>query len=488
MAYKTTIAKACTTRDQALTELWAQMAAMGWTLVDGSCTPVTVAYTAVDVSANTFTSVGHTFANGMPVQLKTTGSAPSGLAVLTQYYIVNVSGNTFKLATTYNGSAIDITAQGSGNHTITESYRVYSSNGENGDKAPEVIQLRFWASATTIVPYMAYKWDTATHAAVATNPSAYAGDSLTTNETGFYLWIYGNKNILRIVTKIASTYYQTMFGFYTPFLNFTTTLTSGATAGNGATLTVASTVGFEVGYTYQIISTVGEGRDPLVIASIVNPTSMTVTNLPRNYSSGSIIGLDPSTFFMSNATNYWVASPFNAVGLTSVANWSSGAIITFIPITNLDPENSLNKYVLQPLGFSTEQDGIGSANLSMGGYIDEYILNAPTVGLTSEDTFAAGTKRDSGTSSGTNNSSTVMYDTAKTWTTNAFAGKVIVVSFGTGVGQIKKIASNTETTLTLATGYIFETVPDATSQYIICDEGYRYFLSASAGYACREGV
>lgn len=485
MAYKTVVSKACATREVALTELWSTLSGIGWTLVDGAITPSTFSYTAVDTTNNWCTVSGHNYLSGTPVQLQTTGTAPGGLAVLTQYYVVNPTTDTFKLATTYNGSAIDITTQGTGNHTIAESYRVYSSNGENSDKISEFIQINFWAAATTITIRGWYKWNVSTHTGSAGTVATYIG-TITTNQTGFTLWIYGNKNIVAVFTKISATYYKFLFGHFKAFTTLQTTLTQPATSGSSVTVDVTSTVGFESGYTYQIVGSNLEGRDNVVITSITNSTQMIITTLPRNYSSGSFIGLHPSTFGTSGTLYFCLTCAYGSAGLTD-CNGFSTFTTPFIIATNLDPEVRTNKYVLQPILISTEYEQAQSL-VGIGGYIDEYILISPNVGLTIEDTFSVN-RNDSGTSTGTGNTSTVIYDTAKTWTTNAYSGKVIIISFGTGIGQIKKIASNTDTSLTLASGWIFETIPDATSQYIICDEGYRYLTDSSYyGYlACREG-
>lgn len=52
----------------------------------------------------------HGFAENEPVQLVIeTGALPTGLSVSTTYYCVNTSANTFQLATSQNGAAIDVT-------------------------------------------------------------------------------------------------------------------------------------------------------------------------------------------------------------------------------------------------------------------------------------------------------------------------------------------------------------------------------------------
>lgn len=70
----------------------------------------------------------------------------------------------------------------------------------------------------------------------------------------------------------------------------------------------------------------------------------------------------------------------------------------------------------------------------------------------------------------------------------------MVITFGLGQGMIKKIDSNTATSVSLSGGdWLFETTPDSTSQYIICEEAYRYIANGTgygtANYmALREGI
>jgi hypothetical protein len=491
MSYKAVVAKACANKAALLTELWTFLSDIGWTLVDGNCTAVTVPYSDVNTTGETFTFVGHTFTNSMPVQISTSGTLPGGLSANTLYFIVGVSGNTFKLSTTYNGSAINLTSQGTGNHTIEEAFRVYSSTGEGADKIAEFLQIRLYASATAVVLAGYYSWSLTTHA--GSGMSGGSLFSLVTAQTGFYAWLYGNKNLVYVVTKVSSTYTKTMAGHSTHFYASSTALTASATAGSNVTITVDSTANFKAGNTYQIVGANQEGRDDVVVSSITSTTQMVITTLPRNFSAGSLIGIQPSTFFvLSSAVQLAFTCPKAAVGLNAVsasygvAAMSSTAML--FPAASVDPDHRSNEYPLFP-GVLFSEVGAGSTATSIGTYLDPaVILVTGNVGIVLEDTLAVGIL-DSGTSSGSNSTS-VFKNTAKSWTTNAYINKVLVVVFGTGQGQIKKIASNTSTELTLAAGWTFETTPDNTSQYVICDEGYRMISEsvANSPSVLREGA
>ncbi len=65
----------------------------------------------------------HNFATGQTVILTTSNTLPAPLAVLTTYYVINLTSGTFKLASTLAdalaGTPIDITTTGTGTHTAT---------------------------------------------------------------------------------------------------------------------------------------------------------------------------------------------------------------------------------------------------------------------------------------------------------------------------------------------------------------------------------
>lgn len=488
MAYKVTVSKSCANRQAALDEIFTQMEAMGWTYVDGNFAAKTCAYTAVDVSNNLFTIAGHGLVNGTPCQVTSTGSMPGGLAVNTLYYVVNQATDTFKLSTTYNGAAIDITSQGTGTITIKEAYRVYTSNGENSNRAYEYVRLSYYGDTTSILCITSYYYNVATRAQLGINYYT-TQTTMTTSESGFYLWIYGNKNLVTFVTKISSTYNRILFGHMNKTLNtLVTTLSSGIATGSNVTLTVSGTAGFDLISTYQIMGAQGEGRDPVIISSIISPTQMIATSIARNYAAGALIGTSPSLFGQHHSTSagWAITSPLYTTGTSNCGNYSTGTITPFKDVGGIDPDIRTGKYLLQPMFPSSMWEGTSAYQSQGFGYNDEFLLVCPTVGLTNEDTFAYG-KIDSGTSTGSNDSTT-LNDTSKTWTVNMHANKTLITILGTGPGQIKKIASNTATALTLASGYTFNPSIDATTQYIICEEGYRYlYHGAAPAMAQREG-
>ena len=122
---------------------------------------------------------------------------------------------------------------------------------------------------------------------------------------------------------------------------------------------------------------------------------------------------------------------------------------------------------------------------------DGRLVSTPAWIDTGFKSFATGTATAGGASTLTNS--------AKTWTTNQWANYQIRISAGTGAGQIRTVASNTGTVITVSSAWT--TTPDATSQYSL--EGnddyiyaignnavamYRYSISANTWSTLSPGV
>jgi hypothetical protein len=146
----------------------------------------------------------------------------------------------------------------------------------------------------------------------------------------------------------------------------------------------------------------------------------------------------------------------------------------------VNPNMRENLYWLQPL-IAYENLSGGDYALSVLAINDEYILQAPNGN--NEDVFAVN-RLDFGTAE--SGDSSTLTDNDKNWASNQWAGKVLVIIAGTGAGQVRKITSNTATSLTVDSNFLI--TPDNTSQYVICDEAYRCLNNGSPYFAAREGV
>lgn len=79
----------------------------------------TFALDSVDATANTFTKTAHGLADNQKIQLATSAAdLPASLTIDTDYWVILVDADTFQLAATSNGAAIDIGDAGTGTHTV----------------------------------------------------------------------------------------------------------------------------------------------------------------------------------------------------------------------------------------------------------------------------------------------------------------------------------------------------------------------------------
>ena len=92
----------------------------------------------VTVATDAIAEAGHGMQTGDgPVRVSTSGVLPTGLLAATDYYVIRVDANSFKLATSranaLAGTAVNITAAaGGGNHTLARALTVSRDLSEDG--------------------------------------------------------------------------------------------------------------------------------------------------------------------------------------------------------------------------------------------------------------------------------------------------------------------------------------------------------------------
>src|ERR1700757_4855286 len=82
---------------------------------DGASANATVTVTIA--SPGVFTDTAHGFSANQPVKFKTTGTLPTGITANTWYYVVSPTTNTYSVAATAGGAAINTSGTQSGTHT-----------------------------------------------------------------------------------------------------------------------------------------------------------------------------------------------------------------------------------------------------------------------------------------------------------------------------------------------------------------------------------
>lgn len=365
---------------------------------------------------------------------------------------------------------------------VSATVKVYKTQGEEDQYSiPGYIKINTYL--TTDVEFTPYLyWNNTTHVGTtkAYHITTYHSLKYGANKP---LCIYGDKNFIVGWTGVynSQSYYKTIaFGFLPNIYDDTiTTTTSGVSAGATVTLNVNNTSGFMDDSYYMMIGTSSEGRDPVHITSIDSSTTMTITSMPRAYASGATIGAQPFPFGSSYSNLYtWVSicSYFGSVGIvdnTSSHTWANTALFT---ISEVDPDVKTNRWFLQPLNFDE------ASSYYRVGYTGDNIYYAPASGFHTDiqnDMYTLG-----GIENGSVTTATVsgVSDSSKSWTIDEWAGKVLLITDGTGLGQSRVIASNTATTLNLNTDWYI--IPTALDLFQVADEVYR----AVEYIACKETV
>lgn len=364
------------------------------------------------------------------------------------------------------------------------SYRVYSSTNPNGVKG----FLKITFSSSTQISFDAFTfWNSTTHTGYGQAYQHTVYNYVSFSTSGTYAWIYGNDQYFNLMTLIGSTYYQLLLGHLIPDTNIPLTyLTAAASSGSSVTIAVNSTANFVAGKKYQIVDHIANGyRQWVTVSSITDATHMVIASLSNSYSSGARIGATPVLF------GYWSYAGGNGLHICTLNVTGNGIVpssgdgilspmqLFSASAANPNFRSQLQNYMLQPLYWYSTSAGYQQ----ISGYRDDNIFL--TTGGSSEDIFTytnGADQLDGGTSSGSNNSTT-LNDTTKAWATNVFANKVVVITGGPGAGQINGIVSNTATQLTVLTSWV--TIPDNTSTYRIADEAYRLTKN---NVVSREGV
>lgn len=176
--------------------------------------PTTAFHTAysqiftADSTTDILTAVGGTAPpTGTAIQVSNSGGAlPTGLAASTNYFVINLSATTFKLATTITnanaGTAIDITGNGSGTNTVA-TVNPGTTNHYAYDKRADVTFAidsngRVWFLTSGASTYLLLSGNTLTNA---------AGQGIAVFEVsdGSAVYLFAFRNALVDVVNVFST-------------------------------------------------------------------------------------------------------------------------------------------------------------------------------------------------------------------------------------------------------------------------------------------
>jgi hypothetical protein len=353
--------------------------------------------------------------------------------------------------------------------TLTgNTYTVYKSNGEDGNRPYGYVGFDYYSTSSIYLYYYLY-WDASAHTGTlpgyATNVTIGTGSADTVD-------VFGDKNLVYIATLMLGSYTNAkMFGHFSTIQTQITNTTDAITTGSHVSIPVSSSSGFSAGMVIQIVG-LSEGRDKLTIESIPDATHIQVISVPRNYASGAFIGAPAMCFGMIAAASpggdFYEVAQWSQSGLTACA--VGDKITATMPISNnaIDPESQSGFYILCPIWMNYASHGF---------YATMGTRFLATYGASVKDVLGINADNSKSVSNScTSATGTTLVDSSKAWETDALIGKYVVISDGTGVGQTRKILDNDATSLTVVA---WLTQPDATSTYRIVDQVWRVLNSAS---------
>jgi len=193
------------------------------------------------------------------------------------------------------------------------------------------------------------------------------------------------------------------------------------TANGGSTTTATTTAnitGLAIGRTIRFRTGANAGRDAVVTGVIINPAGTSTLQfdaLPSAVVNTDTFVIDTGLFLVMSAGTI-----------------AAGIVKSYDPLTGV-------------------VTSLGTTGLPATWGTDGKLVTTP-----SDDAFATGTA--------TSATSTTLVNSAKTWTANQWTNYQVRITAGTGIGQVRTIASNTGTTLTVSAWTV---TPDATSVYSI---------------------
>lgn len=263
----------------------------------------------------------------------------------------------------------------------------------------------------------------------------YVPELIVVNATTHYLYDHNEDAYAQIPSgALAGTFGAGACGVFHPMGP-----TGTATAGAATTITTGLTLNRRLdGYVIRITGGTGAGqertisRNTLGAASVITVTSAWSTNP------------DATSTFVLITGRYYVWVP----GVSSTFGWR------YFDLATMTWSSALTANPGALVTFGTDGKVAATAGALTG-------------------TLASGTA--------TAGAATTLTNGAKSWATNQWANFQVRITGGTGAGQVRTIASNTGTVLTVSASWT--TSPDATSTYVIEGNDDHIYLIGNAAVA-----
>lgn len=374
-------------------------------------------------------------------------------------------------------------------------YKILRSNGESGTKPWLYIKIG-WSAASVSIDAYGY-WNSTTHTTTAPVFSLHGSFYINCN-----LWMFGNKDFVALVQDTGGVIGSNCIWGHVSTLPATavnTTTTAAISTGTSVSIAVSSVAGIVSGARYQLFDPT-TGYKQTFLCTDVGGSTITADSITSvGYASGSIVGTHPFPAFMGAYTVLAAGSlnhhrsPYNSTAGTLAINTTANTQSLEYMAAELPYIGAVSKRAFFPpliieIGdAASSYHNLGSMDDGNGYfYVGARISTSYANDSYTPANFDAIYMGSNATGSSTGgNTTTVMHDTSKAWTTDQWSGKTLVMTSGTEIGQIRKIVSNTATSVTVSPD--FSVIPISGS-YVIADRAYRYFSFSLCAFMFREGV
>lgn len=212
--------------------------------------------------------------------------------------------------------------------------------------------------------------------------------------------------------------------------------TGTASAGTATTITTATTVARSIaGYVVRITAGTGAGQERTIASNTIGTNSVLTVATPWT------VNPDATSQYLLLTGRFWcfiggTGGPGMKYWDLATNTWSAALTMTGAPAT----------------------PGTDCKLRSTPGAVAQFATGTATAGA-----------------------ATTLTNSAKAWTVNQWTNSQVRITAGTGAGQVRTIASNTATALTVSAAWT--TIPDATSQYVIEGNDDYLYLAGNAAVA-----
>ena len=361
---------------------------------------------------------------------------------------------------------------------------VMTSSGESGEEIPCYFSMFKDNTNANRIKFEVHKyWDNTTHTDTYKISCSYYAYFNTDDDGPFYIWASVTADSASLVVYTQNVHKYVNMQVISPlYPEPNGILQSSVTAGSNVVvqLDTGEATNFQAPKYYQIID--DNNREWVEVNDVDKANDqLTITTLSYNFSADARIGTQPWRWLFHN-----VSYQYGGYNFRHDLNGSTDQSYQYVGNVNY------NMFAYQEV----DPDERAEQNYPMWPHIYYEVDNVSVAGIQKTDAHTTCLRcyintnkelpmsvgnHDTGTSTGSN-TSTTLNDTTKSWATNAYQNKVVMIAGGTGIGQFRTISSNTATQLTISESWT--TTPDATSEYTICDEGWTYLYIANSATYC----